>query len=486
MSSRPLLVVIDNAEVAANTLAHLASYAHHLRIRCLDSALPLAKIPGGGLAITSVSLDYPWRTLTPRQALALDPATLVQAARQATAQAMAPLQVPISEPTAAVGSDARGCTATDTRKQTISDGVEDTAPLAPTSTEKAIGAERPKSLPSPPDLRTRPHRDSSHGEWPTATTSAKLRSPSPSTHPAPGSEERDFGGLSDRAVMRGCHFIPVLGLDPGLTAQLGCLLAQLFAEHRETILVDFERGGLQRFLHDLPIEAPSIDDFAHTKTPTPLSTFAQKVAQRGYRVLGQPLIPRPTRQLEPDQLERTLELFGESAATIIAPLGSSVVLKEAARQADGVDLLPQSLLHQTPAMVLTTSGSLVSTYQLVNLIRQTIGYLPHVHDLLIVIAGSRDALRRGRNLHQLLEEAIPESLSRLVTLEIVTLGDLALDELHEKVLPFPVGLLRPLRPFARRISQLPPIKPSLHAEVITHPFYEQMDPLIDFFAKAEN
>ncbi|MGC9154909.1 MAG: hypothetical protein ACP5HZ_04605 [Ferrimicrobium sp.] len=484
MSHRPLLVVIEEDGVASTTLAHLAPHAHDLRIRCLDSPQPLTDLCGGGLVITSLPLENRWQTLTSSVALTLDPSTLVQMAHQATAQAprRAPSTRSSTTSPASVNSldEAGGADEQSSAAVTAWTPSPSVAPISDAGAppvQCSPPASAPMTSSNPVSLADGAVTPIPHN----LTHSPRRSEPIP-----PRLEEAGAPGLTGQEPIRGCYFIPVLGIELGLTAQLSCVLAQLFAELHETILIDFVAGGLQRFLHDLPLETPSIDHLAHAAAPASIASFTQMIAQRGYRLLPQPLTPHTAHPLDADRLERLLQLFGESTATIVAPLGASSYTVENGYQAEGVDLLAQNLLHQASALVLTATAGLTSTYQLINLVRQTTSALPTIRELMIVITGTREELRRGHNLHQLLKEAIPESLTRIVTLEIVMLGTITLDDFHEDVLPFPSGLLRPLRPFAKRATQLPPINPGLQAPIVTHPFYERVDPLLDFFAKAED
>jgi hypothetical protein len=278
----------------------------------------------------------------------------------------------------------------------------------------------------------------------------------------------------------------VLGTDPGLTAQISCLLAQLATEHRATVLMELDRHGFQRFLHDLPIETPSLDAFTSSASAESIIEFSLPVPSRGYRLL--PRLPRNhlAREPEPDRIEALLEGLAESRATIVAPLDAAIATSKPTHQTEVADLLAESLLRHSKIMVFVASGGLVSTFALVNLIRESLRRFTNASEILIITTGSRDELRRGRDLHQLLTEAIPEGIARLATLEIVTLGSLALDEFHERVLPFPTAVLRALRPFGKRTAQIPPIIPDLHAQVISHPFYERVDPLLNFFSKVQD
>ncbi|WP_298337345.1 hypothetical protein [Ferrimicrobium sp.] len=486
MSHRPLLVVIEEDGVASTTLAHLAPHAHDLRIRCLDSPQPLTDLCGGGLVITSLPLENRWQTLTSSVALTLDPSTLVQMAHQATAQAQAPHRASSTRTSTTTPGMQNSLDEVGRAEAQSSGAVTEWTPSPPVSPTPDAGMPPVQCPPPTSAPMTAPNPVSLADGAVTDIPPNLARSPRRSEQIPPHPGEVGAPGFSGQEPIRGCYFIPVLGIDPGLTAQLSCVFAQLFAELHETILIDFVTGGLQRFLHDLPLEAPSIDHLAHAAAPTSIAAFTQMIAQRGYRLLPQPLTPRTAHELDADRLERLLQLFGESAATIVAPLGASSYNVENGYQAEGVDLLAQNLLHQASTLVLTATGGLTSTYQLINLVRQTTSALPTIRELMIVITGTREELRRGHNLHQLLKEAIPERLSRIVTLEIVMLGTVALDDFHEDVLPFPSGLLRPLRPFAKRATQLPPTNPGLQAPIVTHPFYERVDPLLDFFAKAKD
>lgn len=478
MSLKPLVVIIENTDDydASTALAHLAPKAEELRIRCLDDPQQLTGISEVALVISSSPLKD-WQTLSPNEILALDPASLVNLAKRpqiptsiAHSQHRAPSSSSPGEQQGGWG-EAASIDGDDTALLTQWTNYTEpsTAPTLHLDTPKGT---RTLAVGSSKSTAPASEIGDATDDLPVSDCSSRL-DPTQSVDTVP------------RAPAPGCWVIPVLGTDPGLTAQISCMLAQLATEHRATVLMEFDRHGLQRFLHDLPIETRSLDAFTSSVSAESIIEFSPLIPSRGYHLL--PRLPRNhlTREPEPDRLEALLKGLAESGATIVSPLDATIATSRPTHQTEVADLLAESLLRHSKIMVFVASGGLVSTFTLVNLIRENLRRFTDVCELLIITTGSRDELRRGRDLHQLLTEAIPESIARLTTLEIVTLGSLALDEFHERVLAFPAALIRALRPFGKRAAQLAPIVPDLHAQVISHPYYERVDPLLNFFSEVQ-
>jgi hypothetical protein len=480
MSHKPLVVVIEGTDDydAATTLAHLAPTADELRIRCLDNTQALSRISEVALVITSSQLED-WHTISPNEVLALDPASLVDLAKR-----------PASPTGISQSEHQTPSTSTSGEQQGVSTGFaciehDDVSGL----TELPLGTEWLSTAPAlhldttPRAIKTLAIGSSKRAEDPNKIDSATGDLPvsdcSSSLHPT---QSVDTTPVTPTA---GCWMIPVLGIDPGLTAQVSCILAQLAAERQATVLMELDRHGFQRFLHDFPLETPSFDAFTNSASAESIIDFSLPVPSRGYRLL--PRLPRShlAHEAEPDWIEALLERLAESSATIVTPIDAVIATSKPPQQTEATNLLAESLLRYSKVMVFVASGGLVPTFALVNLIRESLRRFTDASEILVIITGTRDELRRGRDMHQLLTEAIPESIARLATLEIVTLGSLALDEFHERVLPFPTAVLRALRPFGKRVTQLPPIIPDLHAQVISHPFYESVDPLLNFFSKVQ-
>ncbi len=471
MSRKPLVAIIENTDDydASTTLAHLAPKAEELRIRCLDDPQQLIGVPEVALVISSSPLKD-WHTLSPNEILALDPASLVDLARRPPSPTSTAQSQHAAPNTSNPGDPQGGRSGA----ASIDGGslLAESPTYAETSTAPAAHLDTPEVI-----------QTLSVGSSKSATHASKIDDLPISDYSSPVDPTQSVN-TAPRAP--GCWLIPVLGTDPGLTAQISCLLAQLATEHRATVLMELDRHGFQRFLHDLPIETPSLDAFTSSASADSIIEFSPPIQSRGYHLL--PRLPRShlDREPEPDRIEALLEGLAESGATIVAHLDAAIATSKPTHQAEVADLLAESLLRHSKIMVFVASGGLVSTFALVNLIRESLRRFTNASEILIVTTGGRDELRRGRDLHQLLSEAIPESIARLATLEIVALGSLALDEFHERVLPFPAAALRALRPFGKRAAQLPPIIPDLLAQVISHPFYERVDPLLNFFSKVQD
>ncbi len=479
MSHKPLVVIIENTDDydASTALAHLAPKAEEIRIRCLEDPQQLTEIPEVALVISSSPLKD-WRTLTPNEILALDPTSLVNLAKRPqtpTSISRSQHPAPSTSNPGEQPSGWRGAVSIDGDDDSL---LAELSTYTEPSTAPALHLDTPEltqtlTVGSSKSTAYSSAIDDTTGDLSVSDCSSPL-DPTQSVNTTP------------RAPAMGCWVIPVLGTDPCLTAQISCILAQLATEHRDTVLMELDRHGLQRFLHDLPLETPSLDAFTSSASTESIIDFAPLIPSRGYHLLPRLHRNHLAREPEPDRIEALLKGLAESGATIVVPLDAAIATSKPTDQTEVADLLAESLLRHSKMMVFVSSGGLVPTFALVNLIRESLRRFNDACELLIITTGNRDELRRGRDLHQLLTEAIPESIARLATLEIVTLGSLALDEFHERVLPFPAALLRGLRPFSKRAALLPPIVPDLHAQMISHPFYERVDPLLNFFSKVQD
>lgn len=498
MSHKPLIVVIEGAGSydASLTLAHLAPRAAEIRIRCLDHPDALDQVSETSLVIAASPLDG-HHTLSPAEVLKLDPKTVVELAKrsspqigglqskhqwslnqwslnqqskhqqsnhQATVGPATTLTQSVSNRSACVESDDLGGQAELSLDLDLpaTPVISPDAPMDRQSrgVDAALGVEHSKEEQLAHHL----------------SAADRLYALDATVNSEPTATESDFG----------CLVIPVLGIDPGLSAQVSCVLAQIAAESGATVLMELDRHGFQRFLHDLPTDTPSLDAFTSSATNQSIIDFSIPVTSRGYHLL--PRLPRNhlTREVEPDDIEAMLERLALSRVSIVAALDAVLATSQPSQQTDAADLVAESLLRHSKVMVFVSASGLVPTFALVNLIRETLRRFINPVEILIIITGNRDELRRGRDLHQLLNAAIPESIAKVATLEIVTLGGLTLDEFHDRVLPFPNSVLRALRPFGRRAAQLPPTIPHLHAQAITHPYYEKIDPLLNFFSKVSD
>lgn len=471
MSRDPyVIVLVDHDDVSI--VARLAPVADQLKIRCLASPTEATSIVAAGLAIANIPLHH-WPTITPRQAQSLDPWELVELARNPTTSARA-LD---SDPD--IG-DSRSLD----HQQSQMDNHSDVAqPVAQQPRE--VATPTTTNSPQTPAQFTgdaaRDHCDFEskaidHPDLKVALTKAPLV-PNPSSH----QHERETPANGEP----GCCIIPVIGVDPTLNAQVSCLLAQLCAEVTETILLELDSHGFQRFLHDTALEAPSLIDLLRASTTT-VEDIAGLVPARGYRLIPQPLLSNPQLSFDVDRIATVLNLFAELGSTLVVQGDRALIRTNVASPAEGVELFTDGLLGQCRVLVVTVGAGVTSLYGLVNLIRDCLHRFGALRDLLLVVVGRRGELRRGRDLHGLLEEAIPESVARLGTLQIVALGNLELDDYHQRVSTFPASVVRPLRPFVTRITTQPRIVPELRPINVTHTLYERVDPLLNFFAQVQD
>jgi hypothetical protein len=488
MSGNPIVAIMTDD--AINVMARLASVADQLNIVCLSSPGELTALRQIGVVISDHAVAcYP--TIRPQEVLAIDPADLVALAiqhatdRTATAWAhdrLTMIDNPITEPAPPMRSPTDTTAASTTRP----------APM-PTSQAPTI---------SPGTL--------DHGAYSDEPKMAQALTPTDVSKPVGGAVDRGEDqqpsdhnhrqhalGSDDAVVsianqpMLGCRVIPVIGTDPSLSAEMSCLLAQLFAQDTtqepecgETMLVELDSHGFQRLLHDTPLEAPSIADLLHGSKPA-MDAIGEPVTTRGYRLIPQPLRPRPTIQCNLDRVDQALTMVATAATTLIVPCADTLVYARAGDQTSELELFAEGLVGDASVLVVTARGGLASMYGLVNLVREALRHFTNVREILLGVTDPRGPMRRGRELHELLEEAIPEGIAQLHTLEIVTLQGLDLDDYHHGVLAFPGQSLRPLRSFVHRARELPLVVPSLKPDLVAHPYYERIDPLLDFFANVE-